>query len=100
MRKIKEVLRLTFEESRSQREIARSLNVGRSTVGEYLTRAREVGLGWPLPRDWDDVRLEAELFPPPLPAGTPRPLPDLEQVHREMSKRKKTKVTLQLLWLE
>ncbi len=49
MRKIKEVLRLTFEESRSQREIARSLNVGRSTVGEYLTRAREVGLGWPLP---------------------------------------------------
>lgn len=100
MRKIKEVLRLAFEESRSQREIARSLNVGRSTVGEYLTRAREVGLGWPLPGDWDDVRLEAELFPPPLPAGTPRPLPDWERVHGEMSKRKKTKVTLQLLWLE
>lgn len=100
MRKIKEVLRLAFEESRSQREIARSLNVGRSTVGEYLTRAREVGLGWPLPGDWDDVRLEAELFPPPPPAGTPRPLPDWERVHREMSKRKKTKVTLQLLWLE
>ncbi len=100
MRKIKEVLRLTFEESRSQREIARSLNVGRSTVGEYLARAREVGLGWPLPGDWDDVRLEADLFPPPLPAGTPRPLPDWERVQREMSKRKKTKVTLQLLWLE
>jgi transposase len=102
MRKIKEVLRLALEEGRSQREIARSLNIGRTSVGEYLTRAREAGLGWPLPEGWDDVRLEAELFPPPLPAGTARPLPDWEQVYRELSnpKRKKTGVTLQLLWLE
>jgi len=102
MRKIKEVLRLTFEEGRSQREVARSLSIGRTSVGEYLSRAREAGLGWPLPQGWDDGRLEAELYPPPLPAGTRRPLPDWEEVHRELSrrKRKKTGVTLQLLWLE
>jgi transposase len=100
MRKIKEVLRLTFELGRSTREISRSLNIGRTTVGEYLARAREVEIDWPLPEDWDDVRLEAELYPPPLPSGTPRPLPDWEHMNREMSKRKKTKVTLQLLWLE
>lgn len=100
MRKIKEVLRLSLEGGRSQREIARILNVGRTTVGEYLTRAREAGLEWPLAEEWDDERLERALFPPPLPAGTPRPVPDWEALHRELSKRKKTKVTLQLLWLE
>ncbi|NIR43619.1 MAG: IS21 family transposase [Gemmatimonadetes bacterium] len=102
MRKIKEVLRLALAEGRSRREIARSLNIGRTTVGEYLSRARAAGLGWPLPEGWDDARLEAELFPPPLPAGTARPLPDWEAVHRELAnpKKKKTGVTLQLLWLE
>jgi transposase len=100
MRKIQEVLRLTFEENRSQREIARSLNIGHSTVGEYLARFKEAGLSWPLPEGWDDIRLEAELYPPPLPVGTSRPLPDWNWVHRELSKRKKTKATLQLLWLE
>jgi DNA-binding transcriptional regulator LsrR (DeoR family) len=39
MRKIQEVLRLHFECGRSAREIARSLGVARSTVGEYLRRA-------------------------------------------------------------
>ena len=84
VRKIKEVLRLSFEEGRSQREIARSLRIGRSSVGEYLARARKAGLEWPLPEDWTDVRLEAELFPAPLPSGTPRPQPDWPMVHREL----------------
>lgn len=102
MRKIKEVLRLALGEGRSQREVGRSLSIGRTTVGEYVSRAREAGLGWPLPPGWDDARLEKALFPPPLPVGTPRPLPDWEVVHRELSnpKKKKTGVTLQLLWLE
>lgn len=100
MRKIKEVLRLNMAEGRSQREIARSLSIARSTVREYLIRAREAGLSWPLPEGWDDERLEAELFPAPPPAGTPRPVPDWAAVHREMSRKKKSGVTLQLLWLE
>lgn len=100
MRKIKEVLRLAHGEGRSQREIARSLSIGRSTVGEYLVRAREAGVGWPLSDGWDEARLEAALFPPPLPSGTPRPMPEWAAVHRELSQRKKTGVTLQLLWLE
>lgn len=101
VRKVKEVLRLCYEEGRSQREIAQSLGIGRSTVGEYLARAREAGLKWPLPAGWTDVQLEAELFPPPLPSGTPRPEPDWPAVQRELSKpRKKTAVTLQLLWVE
>ena len=37
MRKIKEVLRLKFEVGLSARQIAVSLQVGRATIGEYLT---------------------------------------------------------------
>lgn len=100
MRKIKEVLRLTFEKGWSQRAVGRSLNIGRSTVGEYLARAREAGVGWPLPEGWDDEHLERALYPPPPPTGTPRPLPDWPEVHRELSQKKAKGTTLQLLWLE
>ena len=48
-----------------------------------------------------ESELEARLFPPAPPSTTvPRPLPDWADVHREMKARKKTKVTLQLLWME
>ena len=39
MRKIKEVLRLYFEQRQFIRQIARSCNIARSTVAEYLSRA-------------------------------------------------------------
>ena len=38
MRKIREVLRLKFEHQFSERRIARSCNISRSTVSDYLTR--------------------------------------------------------------
>ena len=50
MRKIREALRLRHERGRSQREIAASLKIAHSTVNEYLRRAAEAGLSWPLPR--------------------------------------------------
>lgn len=48
MRKIQEVLRLQAA-GHSQQQIAHSCEIGRSTVGEYLQRARRAGLGWPPP---------------------------------------------------
>ena len=48
MRKISEVLRLRAQ-GRSIREIAASVGVGHTAVGEYLRRAETAGLGWPLP---------------------------------------------------
>jgi len=62
MRKIREALRLKAA-GLTQREIAASVGVGRSTAGEYLERAKRAGLGWPLPDDLDDAVLEARLFP-------------------------------------
>lgn len=97
MRKIKEVLRLKYDQGLGDRKIARSVGVSHSTVGEYVRRAEEAGLSWPLPEGMDDGALEARLFPPAPPASVERPLPDWATVRRELSGKG---TTLQLLWLE
>ena len=44
MRKIREVLRLKFGLGLKDREIARSCSIPRSSVGNYVFRARQAGL--------------------------------------------------------
>jgi transposase len=99
MRKIKEVLRLKHSCGLRDRAIARSCNIARSTVGEYLRRAAAAGLAWPVSEDLDDAQLEAVLFPPPpsIPSEQ-RPLPDWHQVHLQLKRHKG--VTRFLLWQE
>src|SRR5215471_4292515 len=63
MRKIKEVLRLKFQHQFSERQIARSCSISRGAVAEYLRRAQQAGVAWPLPEGLDDTDLEAQLFP-------------------------------------
>ncbi len=97
MRKVREVLRLLWDQRRSVREVARSCGLARSTVGEYERRAREAGLSWPLP-DVDDAGLEALLFPPaPVLAPSERPLPDWHALDGELRRKG---VTRMLLWQE
>ena len=48
MRKIQDVLRLHHECGRSNREIARTVQVSPSTVADYLRRAQLAELSWPL----------------------------------------------------
>ena len=77
MRKIKEILRLKWDCRLSNRQIARSCNIARSTVAEYFRRAQAAGLSWPLPEGLDENRLERLLFPPPPPlAPSERPQPN------------------------
>jgi transposase len=97
MRKIKEMLRLHFEQGISNREIARSLSVSHSTVNDLLGRFQAAGLCWPLPRDLDEPALEAELYSGNTGKSRRRPQPDWDQVYRELSRKG---VTVQLLWLE
>jgi transposase len=97
MRKIKEVLRLSWACGLSFRKVAEATGVSRPTVGEYVRRAVDAGLSWPLPPELDDGALEQRLFPPPPPADTPRPPPDWAWVHQEL---KRKGVTLFLLWSE
>ena len=49
LRKIREVLRLHHEAGLSNRAVARACKNSNSTVGEYLARADQAGIGWPLP---------------------------------------------------
>ena len=98
MRKIREVLRLKYEKGLSGRQIARSCDIARSTVDDYLCRAQIKGLSWPLPEDLDDTAVEHFLFPP-ITCVSPekRQMPSFEYIHQEL---KKKGVTLQLLWYE
>ena len=57
MRKTKEVLRLKFELGLGLREIARSCSLGLATVHDYLQRAKDAGVTWPLPEGWDEEKL-------------------------------------------
>jgi hypothetical protein len=88
MRKIKEVLRLRFEHQQSARQIAKSCDIARSTVQEYLDRAQKTGVPWPLPPEWDDAALENRLFPPlPLISPEKRQMPPMESLHQERKKK-------------
>lgn len=98
MRKIREVLRLQLQCGLTKRQIATSCKIGLGTVYEYLRRARDAGLSWPLPEELTDEELERRLFPPPpdIPSDQ-RPLPDWPTVGQELRKKG---VTLLLLWYE
>jgi transcriptional regulator with XRE-family HTH domain len=83
MRKVREVLRLRHALGVSERQIAITVGVGRSTIGEYLRRAAVIGITWPVPEGLDDGELERLLFTPPTFDAKPsQPLPDWTYVHR------------------
>ena len=54
MSKLREVLRLEYERGLSNRRIRESLRISHSMVAEYLARAIQAAVGWPLSEDWDD----------------------------------------------
>lgn len=95
VRKIKEILRLHHEFHFSERQIAKSCQVSRRTIGRYVQRAKQAGLSWPLPAELDDVQLEALLYPHET--KSQQGLPDWPHIHQEL---KKKGVTLFLLWEE
>lgn len=98
MRKIRDALRLAAG-GLSNRQIATSLSVSKTTIKSCLERAAAAGLVWPLADDVTDDVLEARLYRPAV-VATPKAghaLPDWAAVHREL---KRKGVTLQLLWQE
>src|SRR3990172_8617104 len=101
MRKTKEVLRLTYLCGLSEREVAQSCGVARSTVGSYLKRAKLAGLDGPHAVELSEMELEARLFPASHPAPEDlRPQPDCQYIYEELRSYKKVNLTLMQLWLE
>ena len=99
MRRVREILRLKHACGASDRAIARSFGVARSTVALTLDRLAAAGLAWPLPETLSERVLEAMLY-----AGTGskpgfrrKTEPDGTHVHREL---RRPGVTLMLLWEE
>ena len=98
MRKIRDVLRLTHELGLSVREVRAATGVGKTAVAEYVTRAKALGITWPIPPEVDDAELERRLFAPPAIRKTAvYRAPDWAHVHEELKRRH---VTLLQLWEE
>lgn len=98
MRKVKEILRLTYENGLSRRQVAQSVALARATITDYLRRFEASGLTWPAAAALDAATLERRLFPSACPDPVPqRPEPDWATVHRELRRKG---VTLMLLWQE
>jgi transposase len=104
MRKIKEVLRLRFECHLSEREIARSCQISRTTVTEYLRRATIARLNWMEAAALGEVQIIERLFPvlPPVakPDDSQRPVPDFQHIYDQLRTYRKFNLTLTQLWTE
>ena len=98
MRKLKEILRLKFEAKLSHRKIGTSLSISPGTVSTYINRAKSMGIeDWPLPPDWDDIKLNKAFIQTKVEPRMAIPLPNWLVFHPQL----KTKgVTKQLLWQE
>src|SRR2546430_9205584 len=99
MRRVREILRLKYECGATERAIAQSLGIARSTVAVTLDRLAAAALGWPLPTTLTDRVLEAMLYAGPgTQCGSRRKAePDWTHVHHEL---RRPGVTLMLLWAE
>jgi transposase len=98
MRQIKEVLRLRHQAKLSQRQVALTVGLGKSSVADYVARAERAQLDWEKINSLSEQELEQLLFHQlgrHEPAG--RAPIDLAWVRREM---RRSGVTLQLLWNE
>ena len=94
---MREILRLKHEGGATERAIARSLGIARSTVALTLERAAAAKLPWPLPATLTGRVLEAMLYASAGAAqGRRRKVePDWTYVHREL---RRPGATLMLVW--
>ena len=97
MRKIKEVLRLKYELGKSQRDIKNICGLGKTTVQEYINRAKSAGLTWPLPSELTEEDIEKRLFPTETIRQGSKPQLEFKYLCEEL---KRPNVTLALLWEE
>ncbi|GAI59299.1 unnamed protein product, partial [marine sediment metagenome] len=67
--------------------IARACSVSKDTVRDYLCRASEAGLSWPLPEGLSEEDLERQLYPVEIDLGGKRTLPDWSEIHQDLRKK-------------
>jgi transposase len=94
IKKVREILRLKFGSHLSNRDVAKSLNVGSSTVSDIVIRFNNALLNWPLPDDFSDDDLISKIHPV---KNGKRVVPNYGQMDIELRRKGVTKL---LLWEE
>ncbi len=97
MRYIEEVLRLK-DQGLSNRDISRRTGISRPAVSEYLKKAENKGITWPIPQDMDSQTLEQLLFPSASASARSAVIPNWSDIATELQAHHH--LTVQLLWLE
>jgi len=88
MRKIREILRLKYECHLTDRQIAKSCLVARSTVASYLSRTKSAGLKWPLAENLSDTDIYNRMYKSRgNSSGINRNMPPMEYIHNELKKK-------------
>lgn len=101
MKQVRDVLQLHSVMNLSLRRIEGATRVAKSTISDYIKRFKTSGLSIEQINILDDDSLRLKLFPEHSSViVSRRAMPDMNYLHKEMKLRKKTKVTLQLLWEE
>jgi transposase len=107
MKQLFELLRLHFELKFSQRDIAKMINISKTTVHNYIELFEASDLSWPLSEEYlDECKLMAKLNKSPIikdgdnngggDSGSGNVNIDFTEVHHELKSHKH--VTLKLLW--
>jgi hypothetical protein len=63
MRKIRELLRLSYSAGLSIRKINASTKISVGCIQNILKLAVQLNITWPLPEDWDDQTLALKFYP-------------------------------------
>ena len=101
MKQVRDVLQLHCGMNLSLRRIQGATGVAKSTGSDYIKRFKESGLNIGQINVLDDDALRFKLFPEQTSiVVSKKAMPDMNYIHQEMKLRKKTKITLQLLWEE
>ena len=101
MKQARDVLQLHSVMNLSLRRIQGATNVAKSTISDYIKRFHNCGLNIEQINILDDDALKLKLFPESSSVIVlKKAMPDMNYVYKEMKLRKKTKITLMLLWEE
>ena len=63
MRKLREVLRLSYSAGLSIRKISASTKISVGSIQNILKLSEQLKITWPLPEDWDDQALALTFYP-------------------------------------
>ena len=101
MKQVRDVLQLHSVMELSLRRIQGATSVAKSTISDYIKRFKTSGLNIEQINILDDDTLRLKLFPEySSVVVSKKAMPDMNYLYKEMKLRKKTKITLMLLWEE